>query len=43
MIENKGFDITFQNGKALIMPRASILEKLFSFVVRERNLYRIKG
>jgi hypothetical protein len=43
MIEKKGFDVAFQDGKALIMPIGSSSDKAIVFGVRERNLYRIKG
>jgi hypothetical protein len=43
MIEKKGFDVAFQNGKGLIMPKGSISNKEDVFRVRDKNLYRIKG
>jgi hypothetical protein len=43
VIEKKGFDIAFQNGKALINPRGYSLDKEIVFGFRERNLYRLKG
>jgi hypothetical protein len=43
MIEKKGFDVAFQDGKALINPRGSSSDKAIVLGVRERNLYRLKG
>ena len=43
MIEKKGFDEVFQDGKMLIMPRGSRLDKETIFGVRERKLHRLKG
>jgi len=43
MIEKKGFDIAFEDGKVLINPRGSSSEKTSIFGVRESNLYRLKG
>jgi hypothetical protein len=43
IIEKKGFDVAFQDGKALINPIGSSLDKEVVFGGRERNLYRLKG
>jgi hypothetical protein len=43
MNENKGFGVVLQNGKALIMPRASSSNKVVVFRVRESYLYRLKS
>jgi hypothetical protein len=43
MIQKKGFDITFQDGKELIMPRGYSSEKVVFFGFKESNLYGIKG
>jgi hypothetical protein len=41
--KNKGYEVLFQDGQMLIMPRGSNSYKVVIFGVRERNLYRING
>jgi hypothetical protein len=43
VIEKKGFDVKFQNEKALIKPIRSSSDKAMVFSVRDNNLYRLKG
>lgn len=43
MIEKKGFDIVFQDGRVLIKPRGSSSDVAIVLGVREGNLYRLKG
>jgi hypothetical protein len=43
MIEKNGFDVAFQDGKVLIIPRVSSSDKATVFGVGERTLYRLKG
>jgi hypothetical protein len=41
-IEDKGFDILFQDGKALIKPKGYSSETTVVLGVRERKLYKLK-
>jgi hypothetical protein len=42
VIEKKGFDVAFQDGKSLIKPIVYNLNKAIVFGFRESKLYRIK-
>jgi hypothetical protein len=41
-IEKKGFDVVFQDGRVLIMPRGSSSDTTMVLGVRESNLYMLK-
>jgi hypothetical protein len=43
VIEKKGFDVEFEDGKEMINPRGYSSDKAILFGVRESKLYRLKG
>jgi hypothetical protein len=42
-IEEKGYDILFQDGQVLFTPKGSSSNTVVVLGVRESNLYRMKG
>jgi hypothetical protein len=42
-IENKGYEVLFRDGHALIMPRGSSTNKAIVYGVRESNLCKLTG